>query len=216
MPLLSFLYRWFVSILIVLWAGAYSFWLGLAAGLFVGASMVVKPLHDIVQFLRSAPQLARSRSRAYAIAGGIAAATFVVLYLLPMPFSTMAQGVVWLPEQARVRAQTGGFVTQVHAHDGQSVKPGDPLVSLSDPDLVAHSATVQARLSALDIEYNQMLDVNAGRAKSIGEDAAATREELKDVQRRIEALNVVSQVEGTLVMPRDQDLPGSYVWRGER
>ena len=176
--------------------------------------MVIKPLHNVVLFLRTAPQLARSRSRAYAIVGGIAVATVVALYVLPVPFSTMAQGVVWLPEKARVRAETGGFVEQVHAHDGQHVKPGDLLVSLSDPDLVAHHAAVQARLSALDIEYNQMLDVNAGRAASIREDADATRDELKDIQRRIAALNVTSQVEGKLVMPRDQDLPGSYLARG--
>ena len=73
--LLSFLYRWFVSILIVLWAGAYSFWLGVAAGLFIAVGMVIKPLHNAWQFLRTAPQLARNRSRAYAIAGGIAVAT---------------------------------------------------------------------------------------------------------------------------------------------
>ncbi len=177
--LLSFLYRWFVSILIVLWAGAYSFWLGLAAGIFIAVGMVIKPLHNVVLFLRTAPQLARGRSRAYAIVGGIAVATVVALYVLPVPFSTMAQGVVWLPEKARVRAETGGFVEQVHAHDGQHVKPGDLLISLSDPDLVAHLAAVQARLSALDIEYNQVLDMNAGRAASIREDADATREELQ-------------------------------------
>jgi putative peptide zinc metalloprotease protein len=211
---LSFLYRWFVSILIVLWAGAYSFWLGLAAGLFIAAGMVIKPMHNIVQFLRTAPQLARSRSRAYAITGGVTVATVVALYVLPVPFSTMAQGVVWLPEKARVRAETGGFVEQVHARDGQSVKPGDLLITLSDPDLVAQQAAVQARLSALDIEYNQMLDVNAGRASAIGEDVAATRDELKDIQRRIAALSVMSRVEGRLVMPRDQDLPGSYLARG--
>jgi putative peptide zinc metalloprotease protein len=211
---LSFLYRWFVSILIVLWAGAYSFWLGVAAGLFIAATMVVKPLHAIVRFLRSAPQLARSRSRAYAIAGGVAAATVLVLYAVPVPFSTLAQGVVWLPEKARIRAEAGGFVTEVHARDGQYVKPGDRLLTLSDPDLLAQQAAVQARLRALDIEYNQMLDVNAGRAKSIAEDAAATREELEDIERRVTALDVTSEVEGTLVMPRDQDLPGSYLPRG--
>jgi putative peptide zinc metalloprotease protein len=211
---LSFLYRWFVSILIVLWAGAYSFWLGMAAGLFIAVGMVIKPLHNAMQFLRTAPQLARNRSRAYAVAGGIAVAALVALYVMPVPFSTVAQGVVWLPEKARVRAETGGFVEQVHAQDGQQVKPGDLLVTLSDPDLIAKHAAVQARLSALDIEYNQMLDVNAGRAASIREEADATRDELKEMLRRLAALQVTSQVEGKLVMPKAQDLPGSYLARG--
>jgi putative peptide zinc metalloprotease protein len=212
--ILSFLYRWFVSILIVLWAGAYSFWLGVAAGLLIAATMVIKPLHGIVQFLRAAPQLARTRTRAYAVTCGLAAAAFALLFVLPVPFSTTAQGVVWLPEQARIRAEAGGFVVTVHAQDGQDVKAGDPLVTLTDPDLGAELAAAQARLTALDIDYNRMLDVDAGRAQSIAEDAASARAELGEIQRRIAALNVVSPVEGRLVMPRDEDLPGSYIGRG--
>lgn len=212
--LASFCYRWFVSVLIVLWAGAYSFWLGVIAGALVALSMLIKPLHNMVQYLRTAPQLARSRSRAYAVVGGITAGLLVALLVVPMPFSTIAEGVVWLPEQARVRAETGGFVTEVYAHDGQEVKPGDLLLTLSDPELNAKLAAAQARLAALDIEYNRLLDIDAGRARSTMEDIISARAELQEVQRRLAALNVTSAVEGRLVMPREQDLPGSYIARG--
>ena len=69
-----FAYRWFVSVLIVFWAGHYSFWLGILAGLFILATMAVKPLFDVARFLRTAPQLARQRTRGYAVAGGITVA----------------------------------------------------------------------------------------------------------------------------------------------
>jgi len=212
--ILSFCYRWFVSALIVLWAGKYSFWLGLGAGLFVAATMLMKPLRDIIQFLRTAPQLARSRSRSYAVAGGITAATMIILFVVPVPFSTLAQGVVWLPDEARVRAESGGIVVKVFAHDGQTVKKGDPLLEFSEPELVANEVALRARLTALDIEYNQLLDVDAGRAKAVGEDAHATRSELQEIQRRVANLTVLSPIDGRLVMPRDQDLPGSYIPRG--
>ncbi len=212
---LSFFYRWFVSALIVLWAGAYSFWLGVGAGLFVAGSMVVKPLRDIARFLKTAPQLARSRSRSYAVAGGLSAAAMVILFAIPVPFSTVAQGVVWLPDQARIRAESGGIVVEVFARDGQMVKRGDPLLEFSEPELLAQEAAVRARLAALDIEHNQMLDIDLGRAKAIGEDAQATRAELQEMERRVANLRVLSPIDGRLVMPRDQDLLGSYIPRGQ-
>ena len=134
--MLSFAYRWFVAGLIILWAGHFSLWAGILVGAGVAWTMVIKPLIGLWRFLTSAPQLSRTRTRSMTIVGGVAAAVVILLCVVPLPFSTRAQGVVWLPEQARIRAGTDGFVTEVLAKDGQAVKPGDPILVLTDPDLV--------------------------------------------------------------------------------
>jgi putative peptide zinc metalloprotease protein len=211
---LAFAYRWFVAALIVFWVGSYSFWLGVLTGGLVLFGLLVKPLAHIVKFLRESPALARRRTRSYALSGAIGAAALVLLFALPMPFSTVAQGVVWLPDQARIRAQTGGFVAQVQANDGQSVRRGDPLLVLSDPELHALRAGVRARIAALEVEHTRAVGVDTPKAQSITEEIAAQRAELADVERRIDSLQVVSPVDGTLSMPRPQDLPGSYVAKG--
>jgi len=212
---LAFAYRWFVSVLIVFWAGHYSFWLGILAGLFILVTMAVKPLFDVTRFLRTAPQLARQRTRGYAVAGGVTIAILVLLCVVPMPFTTVAEGVVWLPEHARIRAQSGGFVEEVLAKDGQTVKRGDPLMVLSDPELIAKEAALRAEVTVLDVDYNRVLSYDAAHAQLIGQDATAKHAELAEAQRRLGALRVVSPIDGTLVMPRAQDLPGSYVARGK-
>jgi putative peptide zinc metalloprotease protein len=132
-----------------------------------------------------------------------------------VPFTTVAEGVVWLPEQARIRAQSGGFVEEVLAKDGQTVKRGDPLLVLSEPELKAREAALKAEVTVLDVDYNRFLAFDAAHAQLIGQDATAKRAELAEVQRRLGALRVVSPIDGTLVMPRAQDLPGSYVARGK-
>ena len=49
-----------------------------------------------------------------------------VLSLVPMPYGArVAQGVVWLPEHARVRAETDGFVTKIVARMARAVAKGD-------------------------------------------------------------------------------------------
>jgi putative peptide zinc metalloprotease protein len=211
---LSFAYRWFVAGLIVLWAGHFSFWLGVLFGIGVLVSMVVKPLAGLWRFLKTSPQISRTRTRSMAVAGFITAAILVLVCIVPFPFATRAQGVVWLPEQARVRAGTDGFIAEVQAKDGQAVKPGDPILVLADPDLMAERQRVEGEIAGLDVQYTREVSRDAARAKSIAEDAAAKRAELAQIQKRLDSLQVVSATEGTLVMPHAQDLPGSYVSKG--
>lgn len=211
---LAFAYRWFVALLIILWAGNFSLWTGLLMGALVAATMVVKPLAGLWRFLTAAPQTAHMRGRGMAIAGAVVAGVLILLCLVPVPFATRAQGVVWLPEQARIRAGTDGFVVEMLAQDGQSVQVGDPILVLRDPDLMADQQRVRAIIDRLDVEHTRAMGVNATDAKSIAEEAAAKRVELAQLDKRVESLRVVSTDEGTLVMPRAQDLPGSYVARG--
>ncbi len=212
--LLSFAYRWFVTFLIIMWAGHISFWLGMLLGAGVVLTMLIQPLTKLVMFLKRSPQLARNRSRGLAIAGGSAIALLLMFCFVPFPFVTQAQGVVWLPEQARIRAATEGFVTEVLAKDGQEVQVGDPILVLSDPDLLTERAGVRASIEALDVQYTREIGINAARAKSIAEEAAAKRVELANLDQRVENLRVSSTERGTLVMPRAQDLPGTFVAKG--
>jgi putative peptide zinc metalloprotease protein len=212
--LLAFGYRWVVTALIVMWAGHISFWLGIAIAATVLYSMVMQPLARLVLFLKRAPQLARNRSRGIMITGTAAIALLLVFCFVPMPFITQAKGVVWLPEQARIRAATEGFITEVLAKDGQEVNVGDPILVLSDPDLLAERETVRAAIQALDIQYTREIGINTARAKSIGEEAAAKRDELAQLDQRVDHLRVVSTERGALVMPRAQDLPGTFVSKG--
>ena len=211
---LAYAYRWFIAGLIILWAGHFSLWTGLLAGAVVAVTMLFKPLSGLWRFLTSAPQIARTRTRSVTIAGGVAAALLILLCAVPFPFATSAQGVVWLPEQARIRARTDGFVTEVLAKDGQTVKTGDPILVLSDPDLIVERQRLQAAVMGLEVEFTREVARNTSRAKSISEDAAAKRAELAHVEERLASLRVVSQTDGTLVMPRAVDLPGSFVAKG--
>jgi putative peptide zinc metalloprotease protein len=211
---LAYAYRWFIAGLIILWAGHFSLWTGVLAAAVIAATMVFKPLTGLWRFLVSAPQIARTRTRSMTVAGGIATAVFILLCVVPFPFVTRAEGVVWLPEQARIRAGTDGFVTEVLAKDGQAVNVGDPILVLADPDLVVERQRLQAAVMGLEVEFTREVARNTARAKSIAEDAAAKKAELAQVEKRLASLRVASQTQGTLVMPRAQDLPGSFVAKG--
>jgi len=64
--------------------------------------------------------------------GSILAAA-IVLCLIPAPFYTTTEGVVWLPEECDVRAGTDGFVRALLVEPGKIVTAGEALVESEEP-----------------------------------------------------------------------------------
>jgi putative peptide zinc metalloprotease protein len=131
-----------------------------------------------------------------------------------VPFHTVASGVVWPPEQARVRAATDGFVTQLLARDGQWVTAGQVLVTLDDPNLYAQRDTLASRLEQLQAARFSALRDSYEQVRNAEEEGARVQSELQRVEERIEHLKVRAHAEGTLVMPQQQDLPDTFVRQG--
>ena len=71
---------------------------------------------------------------------------------IPVPYRTRAEGVVWVPDDARIRARTNGFVTGVLTPENGLVVPDQPLVELEDPFLLAQVQVLEAQLEELHTE----------------------------------------------------------------
>ena len=70
----------------------------------------------------------------------------LLLALVPVPSSTQADGVVLLPEQAIVRAGVDGFLDRQLVVHGGEVRRGDVLFVLSNRQLEADIAILEARV----------------------------------------------------------------------
>jgi putative peptide zinc metalloprotease protein len=86
----------------------------------------------LVGFIAFSPRLRRHRARAVLTSGALAAALFVLVFVVPVPSWTNAQGVLWDAEQSVVRSGADGFVQRVAAQPGSRVRRGDPLVEADD------------------------------------------------------------------------------------
>src|SRR3546814_4083161 len=75
------------------------------------------------------------------VAGGLA----LLLFAIPAPHHLNSQGVVWLPDQAHIRAGTSGFVTRVAVPEGTIVAPGELLVETTQPALETDVAKLDWR-----------------------------------------------------------------------
>ena len=184
------------------------------ASTLIAYTLIVKPVRIAIKRVRNAVPTHAARWRFAAICAAIFVGLTAVLVALPLPHHTVARGVVWLPEQAHVRAGTDGFVVQVAAHDGDRVLAGESLVVMEDPELVAEHVRLASRLEALLVEQFSALLIDTAKARRFEEEIASVSEELQRAEQRIARLELRAQVDGVLVMPRHQDLPNTYAQQG--
>jgi putative peptide zinc metalloprotease protein len=142
--------------------------------------------------------------------GGLVA----LLTLIPVPFNTTAQGVVWIPDEAILRPESEGFIKEIRVYHGDPVEPGQVLVVLEDPELTAERDKKQRQVQGLVTDQFNLIFQDPSRAMSTSEKIDSLNAEIKRLDERLAGLIVRSKVSGYLVMPHQYDLPGTFVKKG--
>jgi putative peptide zinc metalloprotease protein len=211
---LSFTYRVMLSLSLVWWLGSQWVLLGMVAAVYVGVTVLLLPLKGWAQqaLARAQPgaELARTRLRL----GLLVAAVALGLFVVPVPLSTVAPAVVWLPEKAQVRPEVDGFIDELHVSDGAQVKAGDLLFTLRNPELLSQHEQLSSRLQGLRVEQFQQLLRDPNAAQNLVLDVNRLQAQVQRLQERMAQLQVHAAADGTLSLPRQSDLPGRYVRQG--
>lgn len=212
--LASWLYRLFLFCSIALVVASVSVPIGLAVlgwGLW---TLVLRPVLEAGRFVLTHPALSGRRLPTVAL-GGVGAAALAAALLVPVPASTTALGVVWLPEHAHVRPEVGGRLVRFLAAPGAIVRAGQPLLELRNEDLELAVIQHETELQALRAEYLDKLNRRSPQAIAAGEAIKAKREELAQARRRLDALVVLAGTGGRFVVPRASDHIGAWFEQGE-
>ncbi len=212
----SFVYRVFIMFAIALFVAAEYLFVGMLLAIWALVTSIVMPLVGLVSYLAVNPRLASSRQRALAITAAIVVALAGILFMVPVPSWTNAQGVVAIPEQATVRAGAEGFVARVVAPPGTQVARGEPLVEVVDPVLEARIRVLEARKEELEARYQSERDDRLVRAQmTLDQLKVIDAERLRALERAGE-LVMRSPADGVFALYAPQDLPGRFVKQGEQ
>jgi len=211
----SWAYRIFIYVAIVLFIASQFFFIGVLFAIWAAISMMVLPAAKGLKFLSSSPRLSRKRTRSVLVTGVLLAVIAVVIFLVPFPFGTRAEGVLWIPDRSFVRAGTDGFVEKLLAKPGSRVQSGEPLIECSDPLLPAQIRVLESKLEELQATYDAQIVVDRVKADITKEEMQHITGKLKDAKEREGDLTIRSPASGVLIVPVPQDLPGRYAKRGE-
>jgi putative peptide zinc metalloprotease protein len=198
------------------WLAGMAPTVALVMGLAAVWGLAVVPAWRLLQWLVWAPELAGQRSRSGVVVGGAALVLGTAVLALPLPHSTTAQAVAWMPEEALVRAQVDGFAGPLLLPVGSSVQPGTPLLQLQNTPLQLNVLRTRAlRVAAEMDEARALHGADPARAARARAEAQALAQREADLQQRVAHLTLASGRAGQLSWVAPQQLPGRWVQRGD-
>ena len=210
----SWLYRVFITIGIALFIAGKYFFIGVLLALWTIGGMLVVPLAKGLKFLAGQAQFDRQRRRAIGLTVGVVAAVLAFVCFVPMPYTTVAEGVIWTPRNAEVRVETGGFVNRLFVDSGVQVEGGAPLVELRDPELAANLWASEARVEQYEAQYASEMFADRLQAAVTQQTLATERAALERLEARDAGLVAHAGRRGTWHVANPQDLYGRYYEQG--
>lgn len=211
----SWLYRWSVSALMVGWAADKAAWLGLGLMAWMAWTLMGRPIWHFWQQCTRQPGFAAVEGRARWVFGVVLFVMVTGVAGVPVPDQVVVHGVVWLPEQAQVRAASDGEVRKVLVAHGARVRAGQPLIVLEDPALQHKRDVVMAQLEGARAELNAALSRDLLRARNAQESVNRDESLLAQIERDLAHQVLRAQVDGVFVMARQEDLVDRPVIRGQ-
>ena len=212
----SFLYRTFVMLAIALFIASKYMVIGVLLALWALVASFVIPLGKGVAYLAAHARLRRNRARALGVSAALVGTAAALLFAVPFPLWIGAEGVVWVPDDAMVRAGADGFVSQVAATPGSFVQRGRPLVLARNLELEPRIRVLEAQLRMLSTRAQAELQEDRVKWEITREEISATRKELEDARERFRELTIRSPVAGRFVLTSAaEDLPDRYLRKGQ-
>lgn len=211
----AFFYRVFILVSIVLVVARHFSGLGLLFAVWFGIFQFALPLTRTLYYLVSSPELAQRRARALTASLAIPLLLLVLLFFVPLPRNTQAEGIVWLPEDARIRALSAGEVTHVLVKDGTHVNNGDALIYLSNIDVTASLLRKQATLKEYRSRYQQAWSLDRSQIQMFEQDITAIELEIRYLQEQANNLVIHSTGQGTFKLLEQHVLEGSFIEQGD-
>lgn len=212
---LAWCYRTYITVSIIIFVAGQFFIFGILIALWGLVTLLVMPLWKAFRHVTRSPTLQRRRPRALRIAYGIVAAFLLIMFVLPMPLRTRAEGVVWLPDQAMLRAGGNGFFQRWLVKPGHGVQKGEPIFVLEDALLRTELEVACAKVAEAESKYRSEQFTDPVKALISGRQLEQEQSVLAKLEERAAKMIGHAEKDGVVVSAQSQDLPGKYLKKGE-
>jgi putative peptide zinc metalloprotease protein len=211
----AFIYRMLILFSLSLFVATEYFVVGIAIAAVSLVTAIAVPLWRGGKRVLHTAQLQSASRRTQARLLAVAAVTSVLLFVVPVPLHTTSEGIVWLPDDAYVRAAADGFITRVLAHSGSRVDKGASLIASEDAFLATQIELRRQRIRELEVRLVSERFANRVLAEITRAELSEEHSRLRSDIERSNLLTAQSERAGTFVVPEPRDLPGRFHRKGE-
>ena len=213
--LVSPIYRLFITVGLIWFVASEYLLVGAVMALLSVWSAFALPVWRSWKHLSQSASLAQRRRPAKRRSLLFLLGLMAVLGLVPLPFYSVHQAVVWVPDEAIVRAEAAGLVERELTLAGGRVTAGQGLLVLASPTLEAERALAAAGLARVEAQLRQAEVEARPKAQALRGELLSRTAKLADADLRFAALSVTSHTSGRWVPKAPTLQSGRYVKRGE-
>lgn len=211
----AFVYRIMIMVMITLFIAGKYFFIGVALASWVIFMQLVLPLLKAISYLLKSPTLSHRRERALSVSIGTIAIVVSMLFLIPMPLNTIAEGVVWMPEHSHVRAGSNGFIQDILVKDGEYVKKDAALIVTQDPLMEAQLKLLEANKKELIVKHDALVQEDIVESEITLEEINLLDGKIQRLNEQISEMTITSPVDGVFIIAESKDLHGHYLKQGD-
>lgn len=211
----SWLYRIFVTISIIIFIGGKFFIFGVVLAIMAAIGLFFMPIWKSAKHLLKSTTLHRHRAHAIKLSVVLVGVFLLFGFFFPIPLRTETEGVVWLPEQALVRANVNGLFQHWLVSPGAQVSKGTALLVMANPQLDSDLAVARAKVAEAEARYSAEQFDNPVQASVLFQQMQYEQRSLERIKERYGHLIIYSKVNGVLVVPKSQDMAGQYFKKGD-
>ncbi|OQX30421.1 MAG: hypothetical protein B0D87_08185 [Candidatus Sedimenticola endophacoides] len=212
----SFAYRMVIMLTIALFVAGKLFIVGVLLALWSIYGFLVHPVFKVVKSVMTDGEIRKKRGRLYLVSSLGLFGVVGLLFALPLPKTTLAQGVLWVPGEYRVVSESRGMIDEVLVDDAAKVAAGQVLISGVNPELDSKIQLTEGRIRELDaLSRNAQSEGRKTEYRLIAEERAQTERQLERLRELRQGLRIRSPADGVFRLARPEYLPGRYVNRGE-
>jgi putative peptide zinc metalloprotease protein len=212
---LSFAYRLLVMFSIAAFVAQQYFVAGMLLAVWSLVGGLGLPLYRSLGWLQRVVWRVEAGAQARRIVLALAASLALLLFALPLPYRSQADGVLWLPEKALLRAPQSGFVAQLVARPGTLLEPGAPVLQLAEPALERELEVQLAREDAAQARLDAALVDEPARLEQYRLELAREQSASAYQRQRARRLELHAGARGRLWLDQAEDLQGRWVREGQ-
>lgn len=210
----SLLYRLSILWFICIYVTDKFFSIGVILAIWMVTIQIVVPLYKAVKFTLTYPVVGGNRTRAiYGLA--LSALGLVLLGFMPIPSYTQTEGVVWLPDEAIIKAEHDGFIDTLQATTNRWVQKEELILKLRDDMLETKARIIRSKLMEIQSDYRGVRETELVKASILKEEYRIAQSEQVNLTEKIQSMSIKAAKSGILLLPDADDLPGRYITHGE-
>lgn len=212
----SGIYRIFLFFSITLYVMGKFFAIGALLAVWTAAAWFLLPVGAFIHWLASSSMLADKRLRTIAISLLLIAVGILSVAWIPFPDYRRAMGVVESMQRSGVYSKVDGFVETVHVHIGDTVKEGDPIMTLSSPELLSRRDSMKGQLDEFTVDERIARTKHDPTSEMVHAQRIAVVEKgLRDIDDKLTKLVVRAPQNGVIVSNDPRRFSGAYIKQGQ-